>query len=221
MDEKKINKVIVIIISIVVAIALITATIFCIKYISENNKIKQTNNKLSQIDTKELEDKLIKELIKSQLYLEIDGGDIFVGTMFNDGIVFNNYTCLTYVCIKNGNVIAAVEIPAFKITSDENGKFKSIEYSLRTAGVTVIPNVVKKVFKDNYDVDIKIPGNSKYNNTFNYDIDGYTNQGNIYIIDENFYLGILGKTTNKSYNYGEKVPNDLKQYQTQTFGIKK
>lgn len=208
-----------IVIGIIVAIIVIVIGIFASQYISTSIKIKETEKKLSEIDATELQDRLIEELKKSKLYLELDSENIFVATMFNEGVTFKDYITLSYLCIKNGNPVGAVEIPCFKITSDSNGKFKSIEYTERTVEEYIVPSIVEKVFKDNYDVNLKIVGNEKYNKKFNKDILGYTNKGNIYIDDENFYIGILEKVSDVNLKYGDKLVSAFKEYRTQTFGI--
>lgn len=212
------KKTLKIIIGIILAIVIITIGVFVTRYISTNIKIADTKKKLSQIDSIELQEKLIEELENSKLYLEIDADYMFVGTMIKERITFEDYITLSYVCIKNGSPVGAVEIPCFKITSDTNGKFKTIEYVETTAEEYIVPNIVEKVFKDNYDIDLKIVGNAKYNTTFNRDILGYTNKGQIYISDDNFYIGILNKIGNLNIEYGDRLVNSFKEYRTQIFG---
>ena len=145
-----------IVIGIIVAIIVIVIGIFASQYISTSIKIKETEKKLSEIDATELQDRLIEELKKSKLYLELDSENIFVATMFNEGVTFKDYITLSYLCIKNGNPVGAVEIPCFKITSDSNGKFKSIEYTERTVDEYIVPSIVEKVFKNIIKNSIKI-----------------------------------------------------------------
>lgn len=216
------KKALKIFIGIIIAILIIVVGIFASQYISTSIKIAKTEKKLSEIDSTELQSKLIEELKNSKLYLNLDTGNIYVGTMFDEGIAFKDYITVSYLGIKNGNPVGAVEIPCFKINSDNNGKFKSIEYTERTVDKTIVPGIVEKVFKDNYDVDLKIVGNTRYNKKFNKDIRGYTHKGKIYVDDDNFYIAILESVNdNLNIGYGEKVEDGFKEYGTQTFGLDK
>lgn len=222
------KKVFKIIVAMIIIIAIAAVGIFASQIISTNIKIKETKEKLSQIDAKELETKIIEELKNSKLYLEIDEGNTFVGTMFNEGVNFKDYITLSYLYIKNGNPVGAIEIPCFKITSDNNGNFRNIEYTYYYfESPNTIEQTIKKVFKNEYDIDFskdwswnQFNGNfnGKYNRTFNNFKN--TNKGAIYIDDQNFFIGILEKITGiTTFKYGDKVDSELKEYGTAKFGI--
>lgn len=223
--NKKVFKMIIV---VIIIIAIIAMAIFVGQLITTNIKIKETEEKLGQIDVKELENKLIEELKDTKLYVEIDSENMFVVTMFNEGVTFKDYITLSYLCIKNGNPIGAIEIPCFKITSDSNGNFKNIEYTeYYFDSDNSIEQTIKNVFKNEYGIDFSMSWgwnqfngnfNRKYNKTFNnYK---FTNKGSIYIDDENFFIGILEKVTGIDvFKYGNIVDNQFKEYKTTTFGI--
>ena len=147
--------------------------------------------------------------------------------MFNEGVTFEGYTCVSMLCFKGGiaenNIVGAVEIPCFKITSDSDGKFQNIEYTTDAMINTgsIIHEAIEDVFKDEYDIDLTVVGNSKYNKKFNeFAKDGeYTNKGDVYIDDENFFLGILGQISGRDFEYGMNVDDNMKEYKTVTFGL--
>lgn len=225
----KINKkVFKMIIAIIIIIAIIVVGVFASQLITTNIKITETKEKLSQINAKELESKLIEKLKDTKLYVEIDSGNMFVATMFNEGITFKDYITLSYLCIKNGNPIGAVEIPCFRIISDSNGNFKNIEYTeYYFDNNNTIEETIRNVFKNEYGIELSMSWgwnefngnfNRKYNKTFN--TDKSTNKGTIYIDDNNFFIGILEKVTGIDvFKYGDTVDKELKEYRTTTFGI--
>lgn len=223
--NKKVFKMIVV---VVIIIAIIAMAIFVGQLITTNIKIKETKEKLSQIDTKELENKLIEELKDTKLYVEIDSENMFVVTMFNEGVTFKDYITLSYLCIKNGNPIGAVEIPCFRIISDSNGNFKNIEYTeYYFDNDNTIEETIRNVFKNEYGIEFLMSWgwnefngnfNRKYNKTFNNDKS--TNKGTIYIHDNNFFIVILEEVTGIDvFKYGDTVDKELKEYRTTTFGI--
>lgn len=228
MQVKVNKKVFKTIIAVIIIIAIIVVGVFTSQLITTNIKIKETKEKLSQIDAKELESKLIGKLKDTKLYVEIDEGNIFVDTMFNEGITFKDYITLSYLCIKNGNPIGVVEIPCFRIISDSNGNFKSIEYTeYYFDSDNTIEKTIRNVFKDEYGIEFSMSWgwnefngnfNRKYNETFN--VDKSTKKGNIYIYDDNFFIGILQKVAGINvFEYGDRVDKELKEYRTTTFGI--
>ena len=157
------KNIIKIIIVIVVVIAVIVGGIFAFQFISTNSKIKDTEEKLNQINAEELENKLIENLKKSKLYV---------------GAVNESDKELVWTEFKNVNgvVIAKIQstkgeyvnIPCFKIESDSNGKFKSITFdNSQTNGIFDISNqVINSEFKNEYNIDTFIENNSLYNKHF-------------------------------------------------------
>lgn len=147
--KKNIIKIIVI---IILVIAIIVGGIFAFQFISTNNKIKGTEQKLSQINAEELQEKLIKELDSTSLT--------------------NSYTT-EFIENENGFIVAKItqkemfiEIPCFKIETGSNGKLKRITYldSGQEIG-DIVSDVVEKVFKDKYDISI-VTKDSNYNSHF-------------------------------------------------------
>lgn len=157
------KNVIKIIIGIIVAIAVIVGGIFAFQFISTNSTIKDTEEKLSQIDAKELENKLIEELKNTKLYVGAvsESDNELVWTEFKnvDGVVMAK--------IQSTNE-EYVNIPCFKIESDSNGKFKSITFDdTENNGIfDICRQVIKNEFKNKYNIDTFIKNNSLYNNHF-------------------------------------------------------
>lgn len=156
------KNVIKIIVGIVVAIAVIVGGIFAFQFISTNSKIKDTEEKLSQINAKELETKLIESLKKSKLY---------VGATSDDGeLVWTEFENV------NGLVMAKIQstkneyinIPCFKIESDNNGKVKSIIFDdTQSNGIfDICKQVIRNELKNEYNIDTIIENNSLYNKHF-------------------------------------------------------
>ena len=122
--------------------------------------IKET---ISQIDAKELENKLIETLKKTKLYVgavnESDNELIWTE--------FKNVNGLIIAKIQTTNE-EYVNIPCFKIESDNNGKFKSITFdNTETNGIfNIIKEVINSELKNEYNVDTFIENNSLYNNHF-------------------------------------------------------
>lgn len=212
-----------IIVAIIITILVIILGVFTMKIITTNIKIKETEQKLSEIDAEELKTKLIEELKKTKLNVSvdlIDTNNMFVETMFADSENFKGYVTATTICFKGYNVVGAVETPCFKINSDNNGKLKNIEYTEKFMdGVYIIEKAVKDVFKNEYNIEFTIK-NSTYNKKFNKLLRDFTdtNKGDIYVKDNDFLLGIAEKITGiAEYDYSDSTR--LKEYRTTTFGL--
>lgn len=190
------KNVIKIIIGIIIAVVVIVGGIFAFQFISTNMKIKETEEKLSQINAEELQTKLIKELESTQLT--------------------NNYTT-EFLENKDGFIVVNiynkemfVEIPCFKIETDSNGKFRKITY-LETGNkiVDIVENSVKKVFKNEYDINIVIE-DTNYNLHFR----EIGKSQEIKTNDEIFWqLVYYGIAEDKAYELDKTLP-------TITFGLK-
>lgn len=155
------KNVIKIIIGIIVAIAVIVGGIFAFKFISTNMKIKEAEEKLSQINVEELQTKLIKELESTPL----NRNDNSYSTEFvknKNGFVVANIVFTN----ERENFSATVKIPCFKIESYSNGKFKSITYWENDELLETVKEKIEKVFASEYGVDLLINGNSMYNRHF-------------------------------------------------------
>lgn len=210
--------------AIVISIIVIVVGIFLTRFILTNIKIKETENKLKAIDTKELQTKLIEELNNTKLNINIDGtnlNNMYVITIFNEGIHFKDYITATITCWRNSTIVSAIEVPCFKITSDSNGKFKNIEYTDFLFNETqVIKEVVEKVFENDYGIDLEeINKNTNIREKFykekSYE---YTNKGNVYVDGDNFFIAVLNKVANMNIEYGENI-EQFKEYKTKTFGL--
>lgn len=190
------KNVIKIIIGIIVAIVVIVGGIFAFQFISTNNKIKDTEQTLSQINAKELQEKLIKELESTPLT--------------------NSYTT-EFIENENGFIVAKitqkemfVEIPCFKIETGSNGKFRKITYlELGNKIVDIVNNSVKKVFKNEYDINIVLE-DSNYNRHFREVGKSQKVETNDEMLWQMVYYGIA---EDKAYELDKSL-------QTITFGIK-
>lgn len=218
------KKTIIAVIIIIAIIAISVIGVIIAKPIIINNKIKDTELKLSKVDVAELEEKLIEALQETKLNVKIDATDnnLLVLTNIGKGVNIEDYITASIVCLKGTNVVGAVEIPCFKINTDNNGNFKNIEYTeymLDEYGL--IKFKICNVFKDNYGVDFTIDigdyGN-KYNKRFNKEIrdGGYTNKGTIYIYDDLFFDGIVERINGY---YVKNEASKYKEYRTTTFGL--
>ena len=124
--KKKTLKIVGIVIGIII---IIIGLFFLIQTISTNMKISETEEKLSQINAEELNSKLIEELEKTDLNVDLTLDTMFVDTIFSEGEdELEGFTVMSIIAFKNNNVIGGIEIPCFKIESDSNGNFKNIEY---------------------------------------------------------------------------------------------
>ena len=144
MSKKK--KVIIIITVILVLIALIVGGILVANTIITNNQAKELEEKLSEIDVEELEEKLIEKLEKTTINVNKStqnsmGDTIGIETIFlstrgmyddmNEGEnieAYKDYVMAFGRAVKNGEYSMQYMFPCFKIETDKNGDFKSITY---------------------------------------------------------------------------------------------
>ncbi len=158
------KKTIKIIIAIILIIAIIAVGIIATKTIINNKEIKQTEEKLNQINAEELEKKLIEELKETQIYLNVKNEDTLIGTEFEniDGFITAKVTVIEV----GKEDINSVEIPCFKIESN-NGKFKNISYFINTQGIEkTIQETVENTFQKEYNIDLLLKDNNSYNRHF-------------------------------------------------------
>ena len=173
-----------IIVGVMITIAVIVGAVFAFQIISKNMKIKDTEEKLSQINAEEFESKLISELKQSkfnintsnlsteicnwndlentkQCEMAVTTIEIFYGANKMNNPYEDNVSA--YITSNKG--FAA--IPLFKIEKDNNGNFKNIVYSERIFHSSIVKEAIEKVLKDCYGIDMFIVGNAKYNTRFN------------------------------------------------------
>lgn len=204
------KKTIKIIIAIILIIVAIIVGIMITNSIVNDKNIKETEEKLSQIDAKELEAKLIEELEKTELNVNIELSNGVVLTKFTETKQFEGYISAQILGL-NQNNYGAVIIPCFKIESDSNGKFKNIEYiNLNYSSIReTIRKIIQKTFKESYDIEL-FKMNDKYSERFN---KGYKSKGNIFIDDKDFGIAIMNKIN--TTNFDEVFTS----YTTSTFGL--
>lgn len=224
-----------IIVGVIVAIAVIVGAVFAFQTISTNIKIKDTENKLSQINAEELETKIIKELENTDLNVNSPTSKTEFRKLDSNKSKFDSYIKMYYELSQkyfgtemktNEEVMTeyisafitnskehGVAIPCFKIESDNNGKFKNINYLESGPGdriETIVKNAVEKVFKNEYGIEIFVNGNDKYNLHFR-------NAGNILepmVEDEEYWADVNYEITNDKSSY---IPS----LSTITFGLSK
>ena len=219
------RKTVNIIIAVVIIAVVIAVGIFVTNTVITNMKINDIEQKLSAINSEELQNKIEEELQNTELYMEmnISSNNMYVGSMINEGVEFEGYICLSILGFRGNanNLLGAVEVPCFKITSDSNGKFKNIEYTDFLFNETQdIKEVVEKVFENDYGIDLEeINKNTNIREKFykekSYE---YTNKGNVYVDGDNFFIAVLNKVANMNIEYGENI-EQFKEYKTKTFGL--
>ena len=207
---------------IIVVIILIVIGGIVANLIIKNVEVNSVKKKLSAIKSEELKENLEKELKETDLFLEMNLDNLYVGSMINFFFEFDCYTCLSNLAFKGNanNIVGAIEIPCFKITSDSNGNFKNIEYTDILFNETqVIKEVVEKVFKNNYGIDMNQINKNMENKFYKEESYQYTNEGEIYTLDNNFFIAVLHNITGMELEYGDNVTDDMREYKTKTFGV--
>ncbi len=223
------KKVFKLIVAIIVTIIVIVVGIFASQVISTKIKIKNTENKLSQIDSKEFEDKLLEELKKTKLNINtsnvsteicsweeitksedisVMGIEIFYSANNQDNPYEKSISA--YITYNSKGLIA---IPLFTIESDNNGNFKKIIYTERALKESIVPSVIEKVLKDEYGIDMLIVGNAKYNTRFNKLFNSEIST--IYATEKDLtkILNEIHNSNNSSY------PKSYQEYSTTEFGL--
>lgn len=226
------KKVLKIIIAIIVVVALVVGGIFAFQFISTNMKIKETEEKLSQINAEELETKLIKELEKSKLNVNtsnvstkicsweeiskskenemfVIGAEIFYGANKQDNPYEKSISA--YITSNSKETVA---IPLFRIESDSNGNFKKIIYTeMALKEYYTVTDTIKKVLKDEYGIDMLIVGNEKYNTRFNKIFN--SDKGTIYATEKDL-TKILNEMQGSNFS---SFPKSYNEYSTTEFGL--
>lgn len=172
-DKKKTLKMIKIIITVIIAIAVIVGAIFLIKEISDNIKIKQEENKLQQINSEELQEKIIKKLEADYRFITprtiIGNQNMINNELFDFAMIFfvdenknienpENFVFAFHEGKKGNNYDedCQLAVPLFKIESDENGKFKNIIFNVSDDWYgSAIANIIRDVFETEYGIDTK------------------------------------------------------------------
>lgn len=232
------KKTLKIIIAIILVIAISFVGIIVSKLIINENQIKQTEEKLSKIDVKELKQSLIDELKNTSLNVNTSSFKTFFGTeedFFNksDGDIAlgfavglhykeeNPFKDVVSAYIMNNNGGGMV-IPCFKIVCDNNNNFKYILYQTDSK---YIINAVRKVLETKYDIYTYNVENDKYNEKFI--VDGnkkYQETMEIYINlhnDEVISLAkeIEPKLKNANDNQILRMISDNKKVSMSFFGV--
>ena len=145
-NTKKKSKLLKGIIALVLVIIIVVVGIIVKEPISNNIIIKDTENKISQINAKELETELINSLKNTSLNVNTsryktefeicnkNSNEQLSGTMsITAGFYgpsedyFENFVCAV-ISDKNSKFNFGIVFPCFRITSDNSGKVRNIEY---------------------------------------------------------------------------------------------
>lgn len=172
MSVEKSKKNIKTIVVIILIIAIIIGGVIATNLIMNNAKIKQTKEKISQINAQELQEKLINELKNTSLNVDTSSIQTQFGTKtitdsmdtalrFYYGLVMKNYSnvdgyVFAFVSSKDRNI--GVAIPCFKIESDSNGNFQNIVFPSNTGSLIPIRKImwetIQKVLEEEYNIDV-------------------------------------------------------------------
>lgn len=220
-----------IIIAVIVVVAIIIGGIFAYKFISTNMKIKETEEKLSQINAEELEEKLIKELENNKLNVNtsnistkicsweeiteskendipVMAIELFYATNKRDNPYEKSISA--YITSNSKEIVA---IPLFKIESDNSGRFKKIIYTEKALKEYNMTDTIKKVLKNEYDIDMFIEGNEKYNTRFN---KIFNNKTSTIFATEKDLTKILNEIQGSN---NSSFPKSYKEYSITEFGL--
>lgn len=172
-DKKKIIK---IVIAILISIVVIIGSFFLIKFISINAQNRKEENKIAQINSKELQEKIIKEIEKNEK-INIKTGafkttigtskminsemlDFMVGVFEADNNLSETDEMVYAFYEGNEEVVeeenSCIYIPLFRIEANEDGSLKRIIFNAKFDygyGVEV-RNIINNVLKAEYDIDM-------------------------------------------------------------------
>lgn len=172
-NTKKKSKLLKGIIALVSLIIIIVVGIIVKKPISNNIIIKDTENKISQINAKELETELINSLKNTSLNVntsryktefEICNKNsnkqlsltmsVTAGFYGPSEDYFENFVCAVISDTNNSNSNFGIVFPCFRITSDNSGKVRNIEYiSYDNLGISDnVHETMNSVLKNKYGI---------------------------------------------------------------------
>ena len=168
------GKSIKIIVIVVLVVGLIIAGVFVINHFQKDTKINTINEKISQISSKELQEKIIKRLennervnikssyvkttIGTQSMIQSDSLD-FDMTFFKEKNHIDNNENIVFAFYENNeetiNDKCHIAIPLFEIKKKENGEFKRIlfNYSSYEWYEEEVANIIKDILQIDYDID--------------------------------------------------------------------
>lgn len=162
-SKKKPSKIIWIVLLIIIVIPVGIIAIPNIMIIKDMNQMEK---KLSQIDAEELQNKIIEELKETPLNAYYSGDSLLVVTEFLDTLEeTDNFVTATTFCTTENDFsdAQATAIPCFKIKSDSEGKFQTIEYISASSCMSgsVVQEAIENVFKESYNIDMHLLGENR------------------------------------------------------------
>lgn len=175
--EKKKGKTIKIIVAIIIAIVVIIGALFLIKAVSQNIKVKQEENKIAQINSEDLQKKIIKEMDKNEkINIETEKIKTTIGTkkMINSDML--DFLVIPFECdnelndnetdkvvyafyegsktVDNGS--SYISLPLFMIDSNDDGSLKRILFlpSFNGGLGVEVTKAIENVLKSEYDINM-------------------------------------------------------------------
>lgn len=241
MEKKKIIKILIALITVVI----IVIGIFVAPIISTNIKIKNTENKLSQIKAKDFENELIEEFKKSPLNINNDTIKTTFGTLdsidnnasleMKASIGFSkmngeeyykskyedleNFVYAYILEYKSNQIENYIVLPLFKIESDSNGNFKKITYISISSLVHNLTSfnydVLQKVLKNKYNIEMSVSGSLKYNDKFNHS--GLKAQYRFSNVD--FVVNVSDTLNQNRITRSQAIEDSKHEVETSCFGV--
>lgn len=202
------------IVGIIVIILVIGAIALCGYFISNNNKTKETEDKISQINATEMAKELRDYLGTSTLNINNSTISTFF-TYTNDSeenykykriVILDMMSDKTNTDTNNRGIVA---FPVCEIQMNSNGNFKSINYPADGVVGNKVKTVIQEFFNNKYNIDIYATYNNKFRKIGN-SIEYYENE--IYYNDNTFAKKIAEE-------FGENSILDLKSITNLVFGI--
>lgn len=182
---------------VILVVAVIIVAVFLTHFILTSIKINQTEKKLSQINAEELQTKIIEKLKETPMNINLSYGNQMIMTEFVDNYEdTNGYVTALILYTKGTNIYngEGVAIPCFKIESDSNGNFKDIKY-IYASFDSIVNEAVERVFKDEYNIDVVITNNARYNSHFR--SFSFDNSLKIIRTNEDFLESVVKKITDE------------------------
>ena len=224
-----------IIISCIVILAIILTIVGIIMVPFINASIEKT--KLSKINAKEFESKIIEELKNTSLNINSSTGKTYFGTLndydneasktikawislakLKEDNYKSNYEDLErfiYAYILENNSDNYIIVPLFKIESDNNGNFKKIIYTFDSEMplTNKTGNAFKKVLKEQYNIKCDSEYSNKYFNNYEGGL-----KAKSYYSDLDFMIN-MSQIVSREPKINKSIEQRSKELNTYYFGI--
>lgn len=224
------KKTIIIVVVAVIVIAIVVAVLLGI--VIPTIKTNQTKERLSQIDAKELQTKIINKLENSPLNINtettktefriLDGNktslEAIIEACYDVEDIYNEQTIgktldkpyqyfISAFITNTENDSIGVAIPCFSIQSDSNGNLKSIECMESIYECAFIEKIIKyeikNVLETEYDIDTSVISDLRYENDKDISFTKNTEKINLKYNNEEFLINTFETISNNMSNeYG-------------------